>query len=630
MPLALAPTNHDAALQWLWVAAFVALPAGGAVALFLTGSAGTHRGALRRAVARIGDSLERTTGLPAWCVGGVAVSLWALIAAMVGFFWDVAWHIDLGRDTQLFTVPHVLILMGLAGIGAGALVSIMFATLDRAGTAWHLGFLRIPRGAMALGVLGAGAMTGFPLDDIWHANYGVDVTMWGPTHLLMIGGAALAPIAQWLLLAEAGPDAGRHWVHRHLRGARAAAVLIALSAFQLEFDYGVPQWQALYQPVLIMLATSIGLVAARVALGRGWAIFATLDFLAVRGLLALVVGPGLGHVVPRFPLYLGIAVTIEAAAWLTRGRSPAVRALACGAAAGTLGLASEWGFSHLWGREPWQLSLFPGIWAAVMIALAGAMIGVAMGRIVSGRRADLPRPLLIAAFAGVIAGLAVPLPRSTVPVTAVMHATPTGPALPAVNRDGLPSPYQLVNVDMTLTPPDAATGVDRFEALSWQGGVAQTTPMLEVRPGEYRAASSVPTGATWKTLVWLARGDVLMAVPVSMPLDLEYGQGPIVAQPTTHVSFVAAGKLLMRETHGGAAWPMVLAYGGLGLVTLVWITMLIAGFASLDRGNPGSPRRTATAGTKKAGTRTRRIPALLADSAGVEPTARRSAPSGSH
>jgi hypothetical protein len=237
------------------------------------------------------------------------------------------------------------------------------------------------------------------------------------------------------------------------------------------------------------------------------------------------------------------------------------------------------------------------------------VIGVAMGRVVSGRRADVPRPLLAAALLGVVVSLAVPLPRTTVPVSAVMRTSPAGPAAPAVNRDGLPSPYQPVNVDLTLTPPDAAQGVDRFNVLSWQGGGERTTDLVEVRPGEYRTASPVPTGASWKTLIWLVRRDVLMALPVSMPLDVEAGQGPIVPAPVKTVHFVIASSLLMRETHSGALWPQLLAYSGLGLVTLLWVGVLLVGFASLDRSYAGgaASRRLQTG---KAGTRPLRVPAV--------------------
>jgi len=603
---AAAVASHTSAVEWLWVIGLFALLLGVTGWLFLTGSAGTSRGLLRAPVARVGSSLERVTGLPAWCAGGIAVAMWAQLVAVLGFFWDVAWHIDLGRDTELFTVPHTLILVGLLGLGVAALVSILYATVQRADTAWRLGPLRLPRGAFALGLLSAGAGLGFPLDDLWHANYGVDVTMWGPTHLMMIGGASLSPIALWLLYTEAGRDAGRPWVRHHLRRSLAAATVIGLSTFQLEFDYGVPQWQALYQPVLIMLATSIGLVAARVAFGRGWALLMSVNFLTSRAVLALIVGPGLGQVVPRFPLYLGVALVVEAAAHLVRRRGPVATALACGVAVGTVGLATEWGFSHLWGRHPWQLSLLPGLWDALLIAVAGALIGVAMGRVVSHRRAGVPRPLLVLAFAAVAAALIVPLPRNTAPVTAVMRTTPAGPAVAAVNRDGIASPYRLYDVDITLTPRDAAEGADWFEAMSWQGGGARNTPLVEVRPGEYRTAQPVPTGATWKTLLWLAKRDVMMSVAVSFPLDLEYGQAPVTPQPVSHVAFVASSQWLMRETHGGAVWPMVLAYGGLLSVALVWIGVLVAGFVSVERGAGAGG-----AGARPAPVRRRQVPVAV-------------------
>ena len=43
--------------------------------------------------------------------------------------------------------------------------------------------------------------------------------------------------------------------------------MIGLSTFQAEFDFGVPQFQLVFQPMLIMLAAGVGLVA-RAHLGR--------------------------------------------------------------------------------------------------------------------------------------------------------------------------------------------------------------------------------------------------------------------------------------------------------------------------------------------------------------------------
>ncbi len=550
LPAATDVAQHTTAVQWLWVIVPVAALIWALAWLWRNGTATSSEalGALATPLARIADSLRRLTGLPAWCAGGLALSTWSLLVAVIGFFWDVAWHIDLGRDPELFTVPHTLILLGLLGLGAAALFSIALATVERAPTAWHLRSLRIPRGALALGVLSAGAALGFPLDDLWHANYGVDVTMWGPTHLLMIGGASLAPIAQWLLATEAGLQAGKPWVRREIRTTLVQSTIVGLSTFQLEFDYGIPQWQALYQPVLIMLATSIGVVAVRVAFGRGWGIGAALEFLAMRGILALLVGPGLGHVLPRFPLYLGIGAVVEVAAWAVRRRGVVAGALLTGLSVGTVGLATEWGFSHLWGRHPWHADLLPA-----------------------------------------------PFPRSTTPMSAVLHATPAGPATPVVTRDGIASPYQEMNLRLTLSPPDAAHGADWFEAMSWQGGVARNTAMVEVAPGEYRSAAAVPTGSTWKTLVWFAKGDVMMSTAVSMPLDPQYGQGPITPHATQNAQFVASSSLLLRESHGGAAWPAIVAYTGLLGITLLWLGLLVAAFASIDRGprdSNATPDRT--------------------------------------
>ena len=40
-------------------------------------------------------------------------------------------------------------------------------------------------------------------------------------------------------------------------------LLIGLSTFQAEFDFGVPQYRAVLQPALIALAAGVALVAAR-------------------------------------------------------------------------------------------------------------------------------------------------------------------------------------------------------------------------------------------------------------------------------------------------------------------------------------------------------------------------------
>ena len=60
-------------------------------------------------------------------------------------------------------------------------------------------------------------------------------------------------------------------------------VIIGLSVFQIEFDFGVPQFRQVFEPMLIAAAAAFGLVAARIMLGRGAAIIAALFAIALRG-----------------------------------------------------------------------------------------------------------------------------------------------------------------------------------------------------------------------------------------------------------------------------------------------------------------------------------------------------------
>ena len=70
----------------------------------------------------------------------------------------------------------------------------------------------------------------------------------------------------------------------------------------LAFGFGVPQFQLAFHPILIALAASIGLVAARVRLGRGGALAATGAYLGVMTPLVVIAGPLVGQTFLHFPL----------------------------------------------------------------------------------------------------------------------------------------------------------------------------------------------------------------------------------------------------------------------------------------------------------------------------------------
>lgn len=510
----------------------------------------------------------RRSTLQRWAAVGVHVTLWALAVAFVGFMWDVAWHADTGRDKELFTVPHVLILTGLFGIFAASLASMYRASKDQAPAGWRIGGRRVPYSSLPLFLLGGAALLAFPLDDFWHTIYGVDVTMWSPTHLMMIGGASLSPLAIWLMTVEGG--GGRE----HLRPV-AAAVLLGLSTFQLEFDMGIPQWQLLFHPALIAAAAGIGLVAARAALGRGGALFSAIGFIVLRGLLALLIGPALGHTLPRFPLYLVEALLVEAVFAVAGRRRPLVVGAVCGALIGTVGLAAEWGWTRLY-PHPWPSNLLNDIWIAVVVAIAAGVVGIAAGRVLSREQPGVPAAAVGIALAVIGGLLAWHLPlRTAADATAVLSTRTVGAASFATDSSGQVSLRRNVAVDLTITPAPAAAHPDWLSIVAWQGHAqVRDINLTEVAPGRYRADQTVPVGGSWKSLVFLARGDVVSAVPVAFPPDPDYGLPAIDAPQQRTERFSPASAWLMREVHGGIVWPAFLVVILFALAVLTWALAL--------------------------------------------------------
>jgi hypothetical protein len=72
---------------------------------------------------------------------------------------------------------------------------------------------------------------------------------------------------------------------------------------------------------------------------------------------------------------LAEAAVVELAA-LVAARSPLRFALLSGVGIGTVGLAAEWGWSHVWMPHPWPASLLS---QAAILALAAALAGSVLG-----------------------------------------------------------------------------------------------------------------------------------------------------------------------------------------------------------------------------------------------------------
>lgn len=548
---------------WAWLVIPLAIYGLTSLTLFALGST-DETNPLKFFFGQIGDSLQRFTGYPGWSMAGVLSGLIMLLVVVIGFYWDVAWHIDNGRDDELFTPSHVMILVGLGGLIYAAGIAVLFASLEKANTALKFGFLHVPWSAVLLTALGIGGVVAFPLDAMWHDAYGVDVTLWSPPHIQLVISGSLGTIALWLMLAEARPWAEPTLLGRFINVLTAGTVLVGMSTLQGEFDYGVPQFQVLYLPVLIMIAAGFTLLAVRRALGPWGAVKVVGIYLVLRAFLAFSIGGVLNHTVPHFPLYLGSALVVEGAfAWLGT-RRPLRLALVTGALVGTVGLITELGWVTLWGfstsaRLPAALALKIAILGPIA-AIAAALVGTAFGGAIAKARERIPAAALAAAGVAIVGTLAFPLPRDVGPVTATVRLVQIG---------------SMADVDVTLDPPDAARTATAFAVSAWQGGSETVQADLkQVAMGRYVASRPVPVTGSWKTMVSLQRGDEVMAVPVYLPADPEIGAPEVPAVPERTERFVRNTTILLREVKEGPAGAAVAAYSGLAVVAAVYIGLI--------------------------------------------------------
>ncbi|MGH2706879.1 MAG: hypothetical protein ACRDJF_02905 [Actinomycetota bacterium] len=520
----------------------------------------------------IGESLARFTGYPGWAMAGVLTALLALLIAVIGFYWDVAWHVDLGRDQQVFTPSHVMILVGLGGLNFAALIATVFANIEKAPVGFSRSGVRIPYTAVLLSLMGYGAVASFPLDVLWHNAYGLDLTLWSPPHLQLLSGGAFATFACWLMIAEGRRHATS--IPRPTRLGRVihittlGAMLVGMTTFEAEFDFGLSGYQALYLPILITAAATSVLVAARIALGRGGALKTTVAYLILRLFLLMAITGSLDHSTLRFPLYLPTALAVEVAAHYVGVKKRGRFALAAGASAGTLGLLGELAWIPLSGWGPPIPALLPKIAVLGPItAVAAATLGAGIARAFARNRDRIPLPALGLAAVALIGALAYPLPRNVGDVSATIRLIPAG---------------ERANVEVILDPPDAAEGATVFGIGSWQGGGIETAGLTEVGPGRYRSTAPVPITGNWKTTVGLQRGDEVMVAPVYLPEDrggqfLGADVKPVPAVPAIperHERFVSSPDLLLRESHEGPPWPAAAGWGTLVVLMALYLGIM--------------------------------------------------------
>jgi hypothetical protein len=596
-----APPAGGAAL-----AEVIAATAGvGAVTALLLVLAVLHRTRRTTLLARFADDLGRRTGRPGWVALPTLLTTLALVTALFGMLWDISLHIGRGRDEGPLANPaHYFILVGLYLVFAAGMAAVVLPLDDDPGPAsvkitrtW-----RAPVGGLLVAASGLYALVGFPLDDVWHRLFGQDVTLWGPTHLMLITGAGLSLIGLLVLDQEgraARPElvgtAGRrlHWL---LSSFSLGGMLIGLSVFQAEFDFGVPQFRLVLHPMMIAGAAAFALVTARLLLGRGAAVAAALFFLVLRGGIALLVGPVLGEPTPSLPLYLGSALLVEAVALTSLARRPLLFGAAAGLAVGSLGSAVEAGWSYLVMPLPWTPDVWvEGLLMAVPVGVAGGLCGALLALGVQGRlpRPSLSRPVLVASLlvlaAATTNGLLATVPDDR---TASVALTPAGPG----------------TVDAVVTLSQDVDDPAWLQITAWQGGGLVVDRLERTGPATYRSTVPLPVTGGWKTLLRLHDGRELTATPIFLPADEAIGAEEVPAVTATR-PFTQEIEILQRERDLGVpGWTYAAASLFVLGCSIVLVLALAVGVARLSRrlrpadggpadggpAEPGStPRRTA-------------------------------------
>jgi len=550
-----------------------------------------HRTGRIPILGRLAAFSERVSGIPGWVALPAGIAAGALLTAFLGFLWDVSLHIDKGRDEGPLANPsHYLILGGLFGIFTAGFVACVLPLQRPSRSAIRIvGDWYAPLGGVIITACASFALIGFPLDDVWHRIFGQDVTLWGPTHLMLIGGAATTLIGIAVLMIEgmrARPDARPQREMSYIAWARKVALsggfLIGLMVFPVEFDFGVPQFRMVFGPMLVMLSAGVALVSVRLWLGRGAALGACLFFLLIRGAVSVIVGPIFGETTPHFALFIVPALVVEAVFLALPRASPLQLGLWSGIGIGTVGLAAEWAWTNIWMPIPWNSNLLPeGAIIGLLAAVAGSLLGAWVGERLSSD--SLPRTR--GARNGAVAG-------------AVLLAGIVVFSLPKPALEGVSAQVDLAEADkagyvtptVRFSPPDAADDAELLNATAWQGGGFIVEPLEATgEPGTFRTEAPVPITGDWKTVIRISSGNTLSAIPVYLPEDPAIPAEGVPAPASFERTFVADHTILQREQKDAAGSLTTFAYLvvasiALGLLVLItWALHRLAVAAELPR-----------------------------------------------
>ncbi len=457
------------------------------------------------------------------------VMIGGVLLFLVGGTWDVSWHIVAGRET-FWSPPHLVLYAGI--------LLIFVTALHGVSSAWQSG--RLPTASSLIGIAGSAmSLASAPLDDFWHRVYGLDVTIWSPPHLLLIGGVTLASfssivgISQFVRRAPGGATwhaLSTGWTPANTALFFSGGLFIAIGGTSLgEYDFDVARASVSYHPPLLVALTAFGLVlTARAARRVGGATLTAATFTILRVLIDWV-QQGLSMPRPEVPLVLIAAPVIDVVLILgatgqKRVIGPVGIAAGAGAFYATALMLVQWPYTTALAGSVWSLSVLaraalPTLATGAIGAVAGWIVGAMIGgqparggiaNITKGSRSRWPEFILAAASIG-LAGTAIapavrnngaPRPLSSTESNSVVDAPVVGqldlrPASPVV---GQPVTMRVIFTDATVLQTVGRSPAVPFESPR-AGDTAEGVMQAAGPPGVYEVTFTPrEAGRRWLTI----------------------------------------------------------------------------------------------------------------------------------
>lgn len=208
------------------------------------------------------------------------LTVFAAVAAALGFHWDIAWHTMFIRDAFL-TASHATILCAL---GLGFVAAEI--RRRRSPSDSLLAANRVSPGAFLALISSFTTVAALYFDNWWHTLFGFDVTLWSPPHLLLSLGFLLILVGGVAELVEQKTDPR---AVAAIAGLLFGIATLLVFEFELGFAHRDLHWEHLALGAFMGCAFALAAGASRLLWAGTIAAVAALGFrlvgLALNGLV---------------------------------------------------------------------------------------------------------------------------------------------------------------------------------------------------------------------------------------------------------------------------------------------------------------------------------------------------------